>query len=30
MCDCERTIHPGIECSTKKCHCHDGEEWGEK
>ena len=22
LCDCEVRVHPGIDCSSEKCHCH--------
>ena len=25
MCNCEATTHPGIDCSSIRCHCHQDE-----
>ena len=22
LCDCATRVHPGIDCSSDKCHCH--------
>ena len=26
MCNCEETNHPGYQCRSSSCHCHDSED----